>query len=80
MEQIHRAMGEISRSVHVDDGAGPGEMGGPGRNVVRCAPWQIPAETLDSEAVQGVAANLTNRVPGPRSENSDEQQSMFSDS
>jgi hypothetical protein len=50
------------------------------RQVVTCAPWQIPAEALDSEVVQRVAANLRNRVRIPRSENSEEQQSMFSDS
>jgi DNA invertase Pin-like site-specific DNA recombinase len=50
------------------------------RQVVKCAPWQIPAEALDSEVVQRVAANLRNRVRIPRSENSEEQQSMFSDS
>jgi hypothetical protein len=52
----------------------------PARQVVECAPWQIPAEGLDSEVVQRVAANLRNRVRTPRSEISEEQQSMFSDS
>jgi Recombinase/Recombinase zinc beta ribbon domain len=51
----------------------------PARQVVACAPWQIPVEALDSEVVKTVAANLRNRVRIPRSENSEEQQSIFSD-
>jgi excisionase family DNA binding protein len=52
----------------------------PARQVLECAPWQIPAEALESEVVQRVAANLRNRVRIPQSKNSGEQQSMFSDS
>jgi DNA invertase Pin-like site-specific DNA recombinase len=51
-----------------------------GYQVVECAPWQIPVEALDTEAVRRAAENLRNRVRVPRSENCTEQQSMFSDS
>jgi DNA invertase Pin-like site-specific DNA recombinase len=52
----------------------------PGYQVVACAPWQIPVEALDTEAVRKAAANLRNRVRVPRSENCEGQRSMFSDS
>ena len=52
----------------------------PASQVLECAPWQIPVEALDSEIVQRVATNLRNRVRIPQSKNSEEQQSMFSDS
>jgi DNA invertase Pin-like site-specific DNA recombinase len=52
----------------------------PASQIVECAPWQIPVEALDAEVVQRVAANLRNRVRIPRSNNSEEQQSMFSES
>lgn len=52
----------------------------PGFQVVECAPWQIPVEALDTEAVRQAAANLRNRVRVPRSENCAEQQSIFSES
>jgi hypothetical protein len=52
----------------------------PARQVLECAPWQIPVEALDSEVVQKVATNLRNRVRIPRSENSEQQRSMFSES
>jgi excisionase family DNA binding protein len=50
----------------------------PGYQVVACAPWQIPAEALDTDAVNKAAANLKNRVRLPQSEKSQIQQSMFS--
>ena len=50
----------------------------PGVQVVECAPWQIPVDALDTEVVRREAANLRNRVRVPRSQTSDEQQSMFS--
>ncbi len=52
----------------------------PGFQVVECAPWQIPVEALDTEAVRRAAANLRNRVRVPRSERCAEQQSIFSES
>ena len=52
----------------------------PASQIVECAPWQIQVEALDAEVVQRVAGNLRNRVRIPRSNNSEEQQSMFSDS
>jgi excisionase family DNA binding protein len=52
----------------------------PASQIVECAPWQIRVEALDAEVVQRVAGNLRNRVRIPRSNNSEEQQSMFSDS
>jgi len=52
----------------------------PASQIVECAPWQIPVEALDAEVVQRVAANLRNRLRIPQSKNSEEQQSMFSDS
>jgi DNA invertase Pin-like site-specific DNA recombinase len=50
----------------------------PGYQVVACAPWQIPAEALDTDAVKKAAANLKNRVRLLQSEKSQIQQSMFS--
>lgn len=52
----------------------------PARQVLECAPWQIPLEALDSEVVQTVAANLRNRVHVPQNKNSEQQGSIFSDS
>jgi hypothetical protein len=50
----------------------------PAVQVVECAPWQIPVDALETEAVRREAANLRNRVRTPRSEARDDQQSMFS--
>jgi hypothetical protein len=51
----------------------------PGYQIVECAPWQIPIEALNADAVQKAAANLRNRVRIPRSEINQKQPSMFSD-
>jgi hypothetical protein len=51
-----------------------------GYQIVECAPWQIPVEALDTEAVRRAAANLRNRVRVPRSEGRAEQRSIFSES
>lgn len=51
----------------------------PARQVVVCAPWQIPVEALDSEVIRQQATNTKNRVRVPQSQNADEQQSMFSE-
>ena len=50
----------------------------PARQVVVCAPWQIPVEALDSEVIRKEATNIKNRVHVPRIHSSDGQQSMFS--
>jgi DNA invertase Pin-like site-specific DNA recombinase len=51
----------------------------PAQQVVECAPWQIPAAALDSEAVKTEALKVKNRIRVPRTQSCDEQQSMFSD-
>jgi Resolvase, N terminal domain/Recombinase len=51
----------------------------PARQVVVCAPWQIPVEALDSEEIRKEAMNIKNRVRVPRSQSSEGQQSMFSE-
>lgn len=51
----------------------------PARQVVVCAPWQIPVESLDSEAIRQEAMNIKNRVRVPQIQSVDEQQSMFSE-
>jgi len=51
----------------------------PARQVVVCAPWQIPGEALDSEEIRKEAMNIRNRVRVPRSQSSEGQQSMFSE-
>jgi hypothetical protein len=48
--------------------------------VVECAPWEIPAEALDSELVQKAVTNIKNRVTKPRTQNVDGQQRMFAES
>jgi hypothetical protein len=51
----------------------------PARQVVVCAPWQIPVEALDSEEIRKEAMNIRNRLRVPRSQSSEGQQSMFSE-
>jgi DNA invertase Pin-like site-specific DNA recombinase len=51
----------------------------PARQVVVCAPWQIPVEALDSEEIRKETLNIRNRVRVPRSQSSEGQQSMFSE-
>ena len=50
----------------------------PASQVVACAPWQIPAEALDSEAVRKELGNIKNSVRGPRTQPADGQQALFS--
>jgi DNA invertase Pin-like site-specific DNA recombinase len=50
----------------------------PARQVVVCAPWQIPVEALDSDAIREAASKIKNRVRVPQSHGVDEQESMFS--
>jgi DNA invertase Pin-like site-specific DNA recombinase len=52
----------------------------PAQQIVECAPWRIPVEAVDTESVRRAAANLRNRVRAPQSEDSAEQQSIFSES
>lgn len=50
----------------------------PARQVVVCAPWQIPVGALDSEIIRKEATNRKNRIGIPQTQDSDEQQSIFS--
>lgn len=50
----------------------------PANQVVPCAPWQIPAEALGSEAVRREVENIKNGVRAPRSQQADGQQLLFS--
>ena len=50
----------------------------PACQVVACAPWQIPVEALDSEAVRKEATQIKNGVRVPQSQSTEGQQSMFS--
>ena len=52
----------------------------PASQVVECAPWEIPAEALDSEIVRKAVGNIKNRVTRPRTQIPDVQQTMFSES
>ncbi len=51
----------------------------PARQVVLCAPWQIPVEALDSEAIRKQAISIKNRVRAPQSQTIEGQRSMFSE-
>jgi hypothetical protein len=50
----------------------------PARQVVVCAPWQIPVEALDSEVIREAAMNMKNQMRVPQSQSGESQQSMFS--
>jgi hypothetical protein len=51
----------------------------PARQVVPCAPWQIPVEALDSEAIRKEATHIKNHLRLPQSQSIEGQQSMFSE-
>jgi DNA invertase Pin-like site-specific DNA recombinase len=51
----------------------------PARQVVVCAPWQIPVDALDSEAIRKQATDLRNQVRVPQRQSPKGQQSMFSE-
>src|SRR5215467_13477552 len=51
----------------------------PARQVVVCAPWQIPVEALDSEAIRKNANDIKNRVRVPQNQRIEGQQSLFSE-
>lgn len=52
----------------------------PANQVVSCAPWQIPVEALESEAVRQAVRAIKNRVRVPPTQNGDGQQCLFSTS
>ena len=47
--------------------------------VVACAPWQIPVDSLVSEVVQKAVVAIKNRVRVPQTQIVDQQQTMFSE-
>ena len=51
----------------------------PARQVVLCAPWQIPMGALESEAIRQEATDIQNRVRVPQSQSIEGQQSIFSE-
>jgi len=51
----------------------------PARQVVVCAPWQIPVDALDSEAIRKQATDLRNQVRVPQRQSCEGQQLMFSE-
>ena len=51
----------------------------PARQVVLCAPWQIPMGALESEAIRQEATNIQNRVRVPQSHSIEGQESIFSE-
>ncbi len=46
--------------------------------VVACAPWQIPAEALDTDAVRQAVRDIKSGVRRPQAQVGEHQQSMFS--
>jgi len=50
----------------------------PANQVVACAPWQIPVEALNSQAVRTEVENIKNGVRVPRTDQVDRQQALFS--
>jgi hypothetical protein len=52
----------------------------PASQVAECAPWEIPAEALDSQLVRKAVSDIKKRVTRPRTRAVDGQQPMFSDS
>lgn len=50
----------------------------PATQVVACAPWQIPVEALDSEAVRKEVETIKNGVRAPRTPQADGQRPLFS--
>ncbi len=50
----------------------------PASQVVACAPWQIPAEALNSDVVRKEVENIKNGVRAPRTQQADGQQALFS--
>lgn len=51
----------------------------PARQVVVCAPWQIPIDALESEVIRKKATDFKNQGRVPQRHSCDGQQSMFSE-
>jgi hypothetical protein len=51
----------------------------PARQVVVCAPWQIPVSALDSEVIRKQATDLRNQARVPQRKSCEGQQLMFSE-
>ena len=50
----------------------------PASQVITCAPWQIPAEALNSDVVRTEVENIKKGVRAPRTQQEDGQQALFS--
>jgi excisionase family DNA binding protein len=50
----------------------------PASQVVGCAPWQIPADALESNAVRQAVKNIKARVRVPQTQNGNQQHALFS--
>jgi excisionase family DNA binding protein len=50
----------------------------PASQVVECAPWEIPAQALESEAVRLAVMKVKNRVRVPSAQNGQNQNTLFS--
>jgi recombinase/recombinase-like zinc beta ribbon protein len=51
----------------------------PATQVVACAPWEIPVEALEDEAVRKAVIKVKNRVRVPQTQNAQNQDRLFSD-
>ncbi len=52
----------------------------PASQVVESAPWEIPAEALDSEVIRQAVTAIKKRVTSPQTQHLDGQMTMFSES
>jgi len=50
----------------------------PAEQVVKCAPWQIPLDALESEAVKQAAGKIKNRMRALQTGASSDQPVLFS--
>jgi hypothetical protein len=50
----------------------------PASQVVPCAPWRIPVDALESDAVRTAVRNIKARIRIPQTQNGNQQQTMFS--
>jgi excisionase family DNA binding protein len=50
----------------------------PAMQVVAFAPWQIPVEALETEAIKKAVKNIRSRIRLPQAQFADQQESMFS--
>jgi hypothetical protein len=51
----------------------------PAKQVVPCAPWEIPAKALENSAVLHAAKDIRNRTRGPQIRNGQQEGPLFSD-